>query len=148
MTSVIGVLDVKKHTIKFVRTGHTPPVLIPGNPDKEIVEISSDGLGIGLTKTGEIFRNSLKEKTITLKQDDKFVLYTDGLIEAVIIDDNTKSTEIFGEEKLRDLLIKNRDKDASGIEKEVSRAIDDFYQNQSPVDDYTLLIIQRSGGAK
>ena len=148
VTSVIGVLDVKKHTIKFVRTGHTPPVLIPGNPDQEIVEISSDGLGIGLTKTGKTFQNSLKEKTINLKQDDKFVLYTDGLIEAIITDDDAESAEIFGEDKLRDLLIKNRTKDASGIEKEVSRAIDDFYQNQAPVDDYTLLIIQRSEGAK
>ena len=82
------------------------------------------------------------------KQDDKFVLYTDGLIEAIITDDDAESAEIFGEDKLRDLLIKNRTKDASGIEKEVSRAIDDFYQNQAPVDDYTLLIIQRSEGAK
>ncbi len=148
VTSIIGLLDAKKHTITFVRTGHTPPILIPGDTDNNLFEITSDGLGIGLTKTGKTFQDSLKEKTISLKPGDKFVLYTDGLIEAAIVDKEIEFLEIFGEEKFMKILKNYRDMDASELDRQVSREIDNFYQDQSPVDDYTLFIIQRSGGKK
>jgi serine phosphatase RsbU (regulator of sigma subunit) len=148
VTSIIGVLNVKSNTIKFVRNGHTPPILIPGDGKKDVAEITSDGLGIGLTKTGQTFKNSLKEKTIRLKANDKFILYTDGIVEAAITSEDEEFTEVFGEDKFNFLLNKIRDENAEVIKKEVCNVLDDFYQSRSPIDDYTLLIIQRSGGRK
>jgi serine phosphatase RsbU (regulator of sigma subunit) len=90
----------------------------------------------------------LKEKTIRLKANDKFVLYTDCVIEAAVTSDDKEVTEVFGEEKFNSLLNKIRNKNAGVIKKEVCKVLEDFYQSQSPIDDYTLLIIQRSGGSK
>ena len=148
VTSIIGVLNVKNNTIKFVRNGHTPPILIPGDTKKDVAEITSDGLGIGLTKTDQTFKNSLKEKTVRLKENDKFILYTDGIIEAAIASDDEEFTEVFGEDKFNFLLNKIRNENAGTIKKEVCNVLDDFYKSKSPIDDYTLLIIQRSGESK
>lgn len=145
VTSVIGILDTKAHMIKFVRNGHTPPIILPGKKDENISEVSSDGLGIGLTKTGETFDKSLKEKTVRLKPGDQFILYTDGVIEAVRATD-TDHPEVFGEEQFHDILNKVRNYDANEIERSVSGALKDFYNTQAPVDDFTLFIIQRTNG--
>jgi sigma-B regulation protein RsbU (phosphoserine phosphatase) len=145
VTSVIGVLDAKKHTVKFVRTGHTPPVLIPGSREKEIREISSDGLGIGLTKTGTTFKNALREKTVRLAQGDIILLYTDGVVEAATGLESETST-IFGEERLMEILRQLRGHSAQEIVSKVTGELKSFYQDQMPVDDYTLFVIQRIKG--
>ena len=145
VTSVIGILDTLAHTVTFVRTGHTPPVILPGNKKEKISEIKSHGLGIGLTRTGETFNKNLREKTIKLKPGDMFVLYTDGVIEAARATE-TDHPEVFGEAQFYDILNKVRDYDADQIEKSVSGALKDFYGGQAPVDDFTLLIIQRTKG--
>ena len=147
VTAVIGILDTVTNKINFVRAGHTEPILIPGNLDKEIQVIESKGIGIGLTKNSIIFEKSLKSFKTTLKHGDTIVFYTDGVVEASLhqLEVETKA-EMYGEDRLQNLLTRFRDRPATAILKEIEADIESFYAGNPRVDDHTVLIIQRKYG--
>jgi len=144
ITAIIGILDYKQNFVKFIRAGHTPPIIIPPDEAKDIREIESEGLGIGLTRTETTFKKSLQEKTVNIKPGDIVVFYTDGVIEAArekVPEGKTMKT--FGEESFRTILRSLKDRSADEVLKKVQGELAAFYRNTSPIDDYTLFIIRR-----
>jgi serine phosphatase RsbU (regulator of sigma subunit) len=145
ITAIIGVLDVSTDTITFVRAGHTPPLMIPGDTKEGIEEISTGGLGIGLTKAKQKFRSNLRIGKVKINPGDKLVFYTDGVVEAAIPGKSEKKeVEVFGDERFHELLQKFRGGNAHEILAAVSSALNSFYADNPSVDDYTLFIIQKS----
>jgi len=144
ITAIIGILDYRQNFVKFIRAGHTPPVLIPAQKEKEIREIESDGLGIGLTRTVATFKKSLKEVTVKIDFGDTLVFYTDGVIEAAReISLDGKAMKTFGENSFIEILKSLKGQPADQILKKVQDELATFYQGTSPVDDYTLFILHR-----
>ncbi|MFQ5640312.1 MAG: SpoIIE family protein phosphatase, partial [bacterium] len=146
VTAIVGILDVRRNTVHFVRAGHTLPILIPGEESKgDIRELQSEGLGIGLERSGELFEDHLKEKSLKLSSGDTLVLYTDGLVEAtrsVTQDEKEKSEmQFYGEERLHTLLKDARGKNAAKTFQTVDEDVKSFYGEKAPTDDYTLLVI-------
>ena len=147
ITAIIGILDYKHNFVKFIRAGHTPPILVPVDTSDEIREIESEGLGIGLTRTVSTFKKSLEEKTIRLESGDLFVFYTDGIVEAAREDaKDGKAMQTFGEDTFKSILESLKGKPASDVLKRVQRELTSFYHGTAPVDDYTLFVIRRSPG--
>ena len=64
-------------------------------------------------------------------------LYTDGVTEA-----NENYNEFYGEDRLREVINKNKDEKLSDIIKEVNRDIDKFCNNNEQFDDMTLLYLR------
>ncbi len=150
VTAVIGILDLDKNSIRFVRAGHNLPVLIPGDKTKEMRELNISGLGIGLTKSNRMFKKELEVQELKLKEADMLVFYTDGVIEAarqVISDEGREGDdkmEIYGEKRFMETLNKARGKEAAIILNELSNDLNEFYAEHPRVDDHTLLLIKRS----
>lgn len=75
VTVFLGVLDVKKHTIRYANAGHNPPLIRRASGPIE-----------PLARTGALLGVSddlhLGEATITLGPGDAVVMYTDGVTEA------------------------------------------------------------------
>ena len=92
VTFFIGAFDSSTKTLTFCNAGHQPPlVLSKNNSRKESVEmLRPTGAAIGLVEEAEF-----AEKAIELHEEDLLVLYTDGVIEAV----NLQNQE-FGRERL------------------------------------------------
>jgi serine phosphatase RsbU (regulator of sigma subunit) len=66
------------------------------------------------------------------------VVYSDGISEAM----NSAEVE-FGEDRLRELVARNRDDSAALIIEKLFEAVHTFAQNGSPQDDMTAVILKR-----
>lgn len=75
VTMVYGVLDPNQRTFTFANAGHPWPV-ISGGACTRLVETES-GLPLGIADT------SFSESTVTLSDDGKVLLYSDGISEAL-----------------------------------------------------------------
>ena len=67
-------------------------------------------------------------------------LYTDGVTEA-----NNASEELYGTERLKELLDSNTDKDAEHICEVVKADVDSFADGVEQFDDITMLCIRYNG---
>ncbi|MCU0645937.1 MAG: SpoIIE family protein phosphatase, partial [bacterium] len=146
VTAIIGILDLKNASLQFIRAGHPEPIFIPGDGAKDIRIIESKGIGIGLTRSARTFDKSIKQFKIMLKPGDTFVFYTDGVIEAArpFVDSENPDMELYGEERLQNLLQTVRENSAAEILQHIERDIETFYAGNARVDDHSVLVIQRS----
>ncbi len=153
VTAIVGMLDADKNTIRLVRAGHTQPILLPGRKKEEIRELQTTGLGIGLSKSGEALEKVLKVEEIPFRSGDMVIFYTDGVVEAARPSDpannggNDEAKQFYGEERLMELLNDLRGKNAASVMQELTNDVENFYGGKPPVDDYTLLIIQKTARA-
>jgi serine phosphatase RsbU (regulator of sigma subunit) len=146
VTAIIGILDASANTMQFIRAGHTEPIFIPGDKDKEIQVIESKGIGIGLTRSSRMFEKTIKSFKIALKPGDTLFFYTDGVIEAArpVADSEEPDMELYGEDRLQKLMKKVREKMATEILEKIEQDVDSFYAGNTRVDDHTVLVIQRA----
>ncbi|MCK6471442.1 MAG: serine/threonine-protein phosphatase [Planctomycetes bacterium] len=100
-SAIYGVLNPETRTFTVSRAGHNPGYLVNPKRDPVITEIKPNGMVIGVDKSGKRFPLVMQEETIQLQSGDLVFLYTDGLVEAP-----NKHREEFGEDRVKDLLIK------------------------------------------
>ena len=147
ITAIIGVLNIKTNEIRLVRAGHNLPVLLSPKGKSIYREIHSKGLGIGLSKSDEVFKKDQKSDTLNLDEGQKLVLYTDGIVEArrpVIDTDSEDEFLVYGDDRLKDLLIRNKEKDAHLLLAAMTSDLNEFYGEHQRIDDHTILIIERN----
>ncbi|HOJ49312.1 MAG TPA: protein kinase [Spirochaetota bacterium] len=106
----------------------------------EITPIPSSGFLIGIVEDAVMKGNPTEFK---LKSGDILVLYSDGITEAKNESkgNNKKAREMFGEERLFDIVARNRDKSPSEIINSIIDAVDSWMVEQE--DDITMLIIKK-----
>jgi len=141
VTAIIGILNTVSNTLQFIRAGHTEPIFVPGDNEKEIQMIESKGIGIGLTRSTRMFEKTMKSFKINLKPGDTFLFYTDGVIEAAR-PTLLSEMELYGEERLQNLLQNVRANPAAEILKNIEQDVESFYAGNSRLDDYSVLIVQ------
>ncbi len=139
ISMVYGVFDFEKMTFCFSRAGHNPVITL-NNLNGKCNIICPKGLAMGLDK-GEIFDNIIQEKSIALKSQDIFVFYTDGFSEAM-----NSSSEVFGEEKICELLNKYSNLNSSDILKNVTQQVFTFMNKKEQHDDMTMIIVKINKG--
>lgn len=135
ITSWIGKLDLDKGKLTYVNAGHNPPLIKQNNEEFEYLN-SSANLVLGLMEG-----MPYEEYELNLNYGDMIFLYTDGLTEA---NDNYK--EFYGEERLKAILNKHKDKKLSEIINEIIKDLSHFCKNQEQFDDITMLILRYTGG--
>ena len=70
------------------------------------------------------------------------VMYTDGVTDA-----ENPAQEHFGSSRLIDLVSANLEKSAAEIQDLIIHQVDLFRQSREPIDDMTLLVLQRGNTA-
>ncbi len=83
--------------------------------------------------------SEVPEETIRLDPGDIMILYTDGVIEAT---DN--KLEMFGRERLIELVQRHRDQPAMQLVETINDAIGAFTGDASQFDDLTVLVAKRT----
>ena len=131
-TVFYGVLD-KSGRFDYVNAGHVPPMIrrVTGAIDA----LSSENLPVGLFEEAEY-----KCSTVNLSPGEFFVIYTDGVSEAV----NVRS-EMFEESGLRAVLEKFTGQAATELAQTIQGELRGFTQGAAQSDDITMLVVQYKG---
>jgi phosphoserine phosphatase RsbU/P len=133
VSAVYGIFDTKNEIITFSRAGHCPIILLRGN---DLMELKPSGMGLGLS-FGDSFNNTIEEISLSLKNDDMLVLYTDGVTEA-----KNALMQDFGEEHFERILLEEKNNTAQLTSEKVLREISLFSKDSPQHDDITLLIFK------
>jgi serine phosphatase RsbU (regulator of sigma subunit) len=124
-------LDPKTHQLTYVNAGHNPPLLVRASGAVEQLDVG--GFPVGIMPFGEY-----KEATVSLYAGDVMIVYSDGVTESV----NERDDE-FGEQRLIEVMQKNRTRTAAGIRDRIDEALTRFVGKAKSVDDLTLVIVKR-----
>lgn len=124
------VLDTRTGEVDYVNAGHNPPYVLRADGTKE--HLRDGGLVIGIVPGADYDQGHT-----TLGPGDDLVLYTDGITEAT-----NPNGEMFGEERLEDLLVEHRGDSARDIEENVYSSLRDFTAGASQTDDLTMMVVK------
>ncbi len=133
ITLTLALFDTEKRRIKFCRAGHLPLFKATNGTVQSLI---SRGMGLGLEK-GIIFEQTLIEEEMKLQSGEIFAFFSDGITEAM-----NERNELFGEETLKELLIKNSGNRSSEIMREVWESINTFRGTTEVNDDMTMVIVK------
>jgi len=118
------------HSLTYTNAGHLAPILLRGS---NITTLDSTGTVVGAFPVARY-----GEKTIELQQGDTLVAYTDGIIEP-----ENAYGEMFGEERLQELLLKHAREDSTEIIARTMEAVNQWTGSSELQDDMTMVVARR-----
>jgi serine phosphatase RsbU (regulator of sigma subunit) len=127
-------LDPATAELIYVNGGHNPPMHYRA-AEQVIDELTATGIMLGFDDTW-----AFEECRVQVQPGDFVVFFTDGVTEAM-----SPTRGRFEEERLRALLLDNRDKPATEMMQAIRMVLEEFGAGQPPVDDITLVIAHRLG---
>ena len=136
VTALCLIISKDGSVMNYARAGH-PMLFKLGSQEGAPDTIACNGLALGLVQDTGTFAAMLEEKTLALAAGDRYLIYTDGLIDAA---DPQKNT--YGFQRLRLLLSRAQSRDADGI---ISLLMDDIkkFTREAPYhDDLTILALR------
>lgn len=139
ITMVYAIIDFVKKEIVLARAGHELPMIVrktPGSDTFTVEEISSDGMALGMVPS-KLFNQVIKDVRVSFNADDTFLLYTDGITEAVNAQD-----EEFSREQLASLVKEQATKPVKEINKQILTAVERFAGSSEKSDDFTLVTVK------
>jgi len=130
-TFFFGVFDDESGLLTYTNAGHLPPILVRrGAP--QLLEVN--GMVVGAFPFSKWSESQLK-----LESGDLLVCYTDGVTEP-----ESEFGEMFGEQRLMELLVKHCDADTQEIVARVSESVRQWTGSSDLQDDMTLLVARRN----
>jgi sigma-B regulation protein RsbU (phosphoserine phosphatase) len=135
ITAFYAVLDPRERTLTYSVAGHNPPRLVRGKRAIALADNSALPMGI---EEGEKY----EQATVTLERGDLLLLYTDGITEARAPVDASGSRELFGNERLDELLLECDGRSPETCIREIRAAVAAFANNTPTTDDQTLIAIR------
>ena len=142
ITMTYAVVDLRARTITYARAGHTPLIYVPGTcadgGQRQVRILAPDGMVVGLKlDNGEMFERHLVEETIPLQPGDLYLLFTDGISEAMNARD-----DLFGESRLGRLVETHAHLPSEELRERVLREIAAFVGDAPQHDDMTMILLK------
>lgn len=129
-TFYFGIYDDRKGELTYTNAGHPPPIVIR---DGEVHRLETNGMVVGAFPFAEY-----GESRIQLVSGDLLVCFTDGITEP-----ENEYGEMFGEDGLIDVLLKNAWRRPADIITSVIAAVHEWTNSPELQDDMTLLLAKR-----
>ncbi len=140
ITMTYAVIDMRARTMTYARAGHTPLIYVPGggSGSRDVQILAPDGMVVGLKlDQGEMFERLLQEETIHLNPGDLYLLFTDGISEAMNAED-----DLFGETRLGQLVGRHADLPSEELRERMLREIAAFVGDAPQHDDMTMILLK------
>ena len=131
LTAFYCVLDIEKNMLTYSRAGHPSPFLVNGEKP-EVRELDSLGSIVGMFDDAEF-----GEATVPVGKGDKIFMYSDGIFEVPGKDGN-----LYGLQKLKELLSANRAKPIRELIETVIKDVDGFWDGESQRDDVAVVALE------
>ncbi len=129
-TFYLGIYDEDASILSYTNAGHLPPILIRNG---QATRLNVDGTVVGAFPFAQY-----DESRIALEPGDLLVCFTDGVSEP-----ENEYGEMFGEDRLVDLLMRNVDRSEDQIIASVIQAVEQWTGSPELQDDMTLLLVRR-----
>ena len=133
VTVFYGILNTQTGEVDYVNAGHNPPYILSSNGISKVE--MTNGLALGVLDDF-----NFESKKIQLKKGDKFLLYTDGVVEAFNLEETA-----YGEEKFENFLNQSLHHPVETIIKKSFTELNEFAGGAPQSDDITLLGITYKG---
>ncbi len=140
ITMIYAIIDTRARTLTWARAGHTPLLSCPGpnSPTPGMQLLAPDGMVLGLNLGDHaIFDRLLVEQTMPIHEGDIFVLYTDGISEAM-----NAADDCFGEERLGTIVEEHAHLPSDQLRERILREIAAFVGDAPQHDDMTMLLLR------
>ncbi len=142
ITMTYAVIDLRARTMTYARAGHTPLIYVPGacaaGAERQVQILVPDGMVVGLKlDNGEMFERHLVEETIPLQAGDLYLLFTDGISEAMNAHD-----DLFGEARLGQLVEAHAHLPSEELRERMLREIAAFVGDAPQHDDMTMILVK------
>jgi serine phosphatase RsbU (regulator of sigma subunit) len=128
ITFFMGIWNPKIRTLHYINAGHNPPILIDKNND--IKTLNATGLILGVLPD-----QKYGIETAVIEEGSVLAIYTDGLEEAM-----NPGNEIFGQERIIQSLIENRESGSREIIRLVQKCVLLYCQGKPLHDDLTMIV--------
>jgi sigma-B regulation protein RsbU (phosphoserine phosphatase) len=129
-TFYFALYEETTHALTYTNAGHLAPMLLRGS---EFQMLNSTGTVVGAFPFARY-----EEKTVALEHGDILVAYTDGIAEP-----ENAYGEMFGEERLKDLVVKYSKADSSEIIARSMEAVNQWTGSSELQDDMTMVVVRR-----
>lgn len=130
-TFFLGIFDEPTSTLCYTNAGHLPPILLR---DGEASLLAVDGMVVGAFPFAQYGESSL-----VMQPGDVLILYTDGISEP-----QNEYGEMYGEERLIELVRKNAHLTDDGIIRAIMKSVEQFTGSPELQDDMTILIARHN----
>src|SRR5690606_12279240 len=131
-TLFYGVLDTRRHTLRYANAGHNRPLWLAG--EAPAAELEGGGLALGLVPAA-----SYAEGEVDFAVGDLLVVFSDGVTDAM-----SPEREPFGEERLAAVIEGVRGAPAERVVARVLEAVRRHADGAPQSDDVTLLAVRRT----
>jgi len=125
------VIDMEKRVLNFSIGGHLPTIMFRDGIEKPRLLDLKEGMPLGLME------GPFTDETIEIKKGDLFILYTDGVTEAM-----NRKGEMFDEKRLIDTVSKVRGQGTKEIVDAIHKAVSDYEGRMPQHDDITVIAIR------
>jgi len=126
-----GILDTKKNSLCYANAGQNTPLLFSAG--KKPRPLKTHGLALGLKKNV-----SYQNDEIPINPGDRLLIYSDGISEAM-----NENMEVFGDEKLQEILQYENNVSASKSIEKIIEAVNFHFGCTQQNDDMTMIILKR-----
>ena len=127
-----AVLDAKERTLSLCSAGQTQPIHLSAKTgEASLVETKGDTFPLGILDEVEY-----QETRLQLAPNDKVIFYTDGIVEAM-----NKQEEMFGFERLLEVVKRTRSLSADSLLKEIIDRVNEFAGGAAQHDDLTVIVV-------
>ena len=130
-TLFYAILDNATNEITYCNAGHNEPYLF--SKEGKMTKLAASGLVVGVIPS-----YPFEETKISIQPDELLILYSDGITEAM-----NANEEEFGENRLYDVIIKNKNESAEKLIEIIFNEVRNFTGNTPQMDDITLIVIKR-----
>ncbi len=129
-TFYLALYDESSSELQYTNAGHLPPILVRNG---EAVRLNVDGTVVGAFAFAQY-----DESRTRMERGDLLVCFTDGITEP-----ENEYGEMFGEERLMELVTKNAHRSDDQIVETVIQAVEQWTSSPELQDDMTLLLARR-----
>lgn len=130
VTFFYATIDTASMKLRWCNAGHNAPIL--ARADGSVVRLAEGGPAFS-----RLFRDGrYEERELDVAPGDRLVLFTDGVSEAA-----DSSGELFGEQRIEELVADSRDLDADGLQHTIVDASTSFGGGELE-DDVTLVVVR------
>ena len=137
VTMLMAVWDDSNQTLQIANAGSVQPLFVAANPadttkPPAVRTINAEGFPLGLFPNAEY-----EEFTLSTQPGDLIVFFSDGIVDAVNADN-----EMFGDDRLKQLLESQRHPTARSTVDAILQAVTDFQAGTAHFDDETIVILR------